>query len=177
MITRESARDIGDDVHDVAVTLHGHEIGERDTTEFRNPPNIVAGEIDKHEMFRALLGIGKQLTREFRIRLRRRPSLAGAGNGTDLDISFGHLHMNLRRASDQGDPSRKTQAEHVWRGIHEAQGAVEMHRIARIRDRTTLGEDDLEDIAGLDELLRIKHGLLKGPSGEIALNGQLIGLA
>ena len=52
-----------------------------------------------------------------------------------------------------------------------------MHRIARIRDRKTLGEDDLEDIAGLDELLRIKHGLLKGPSGEIALNGQLIGLA
>ena len=47
-----------------------------------------------------------------------------------------------------------------------------MHGISRVRNRETLGENDLKDIARPDELLGILHRLFEGLPGEIACNWQ-----
>ena len=120
MIPGEAARDIGDDVHDVAVTLDRHEVGQFDAAEFGNPSHIIAGEINEHQVLGTLLGIIEQFQPESLISLGGRTPLAGPGDWTDLNFSVGHLHMHLGGTSDQGDAAGQSQTEHVGRGIDEA---------------------------------------------------------
>ncbi len=53
------AGDVGDDVHDVAVAFDRHEVGDFDGAELRDAADIVAGEVDEHEVFGALFGVGE----------------------------------------------------------------------------------------------------------------------
>src|SRR5262249_54702959 len=50
---------IRNDVHDVAVTLDFHHLGDANRTELRISADIISCEIDKHDVFRAFLWIGK----------------------------------------------------------------------------------------------------------------------
>ena len=57
----KAAAHIRDDVHDVAVTLDVHQFRHAHRAEIRDPPDIVARKIDKHDVFGAFFGIGEEL--------------------------------------------------------------------------------------------------------------------
>ncbi len=121
--------------------LHAHRAGDTDARE------IVAAEVDKHDVLRAILlrreqRLGVALTRRDRPRdrvERRVRSLA--------------LHDRLRRAADERDVV-ELEEEQIRRRIDASERAIELGRgRGRGADRA-LRDDDLEDVALADVLLR-----------------------
>ena len=56
----QRARDARDDVHDVRVRLDGHEGVDRDRPVLADAPEVVAPEVDEHDVLGALLLVGEQ---------------------------------------------------------------------------------------------------------------------
>ena len=61
-------------MHDMAVALDHHQILDFDGPVVANAPEVVAAEIDKHDMFRALLLVSEKLLAEGMIFLLRFPA-------------------------------------------------------------------------------------------------------
>ena len=66
-IVAQLALDVGDDVHDVAVALDEEAVGHLDRADLGDAADVVAAEIEQHQMFGALLGIGEQFGGERRV--------------------------------------------------------------------------------------------------------------
>ena len=145
----------------MAVALDGHEVGDFDRAVFRYAADIVAGKIDEHEVLRALFGIGHEVVGIGVVLFDGRSSAAGAGDGADFHEVAGEAHMDFGRTADERVSAGTAEAEHVGRGIHEPQGAVEIQRVAGEIRLEPLREDDLEDVPGADVFLRaVDHGVV-----------------
>ena len=68
------------DVHDVAVALDRHELDDLDGARRAHPAEVVAAEVDQHQVLGPLLGVGEQLGAERGVLLRGRAARAGAGD-------------------------------------------------------------------------------------------------
>lgn len=75
---RHAAGDRRDDVHHVRVPLDGHEVDDLDRAGLADPAQIVTAEVDQHEVFGTLLGVGEELVGEGLVLLRGRPAVPGA---------------------------------------------------------------------------------------------------
>ena len=69
---REVALDRRDEVHDVAEPLDPHELGHLDRARRADLREVVAGEVDEHQVLGLLLGVGEQLGLEVGVVLGRR---------------------------------------------------------------------------------------------------------
>ena len=81
----ELALDIGDDVHDVAVALDEELVGDLDGADLGDAADIVAAEIEQHQMLGALLRIGEQFLFQRLVLVRRRAARPRAGDRADGD--------------------------------------------------------------------------------------------
>ena len=154
MARGELALDVGDDVHDVRVALGDHEIGEAHGVEFADAADVVAGEIDEHDVLGAFLGSARSSARA------GRPPRASCRAGAcrrwgGLRLALFAADVEFRRGADERHAA-ELEDEHVGRGIDEAQRAVEIDGRVSRRDFEALRRDDLEDVAGADVFL---HGL------------------
>src|SRR5258706_383528 len=59
-VLRQYTFNLGNDVHDMAVTLNDHQVFDMDRSEVAYPPEVVSGEINEHNVLGALLRIGEQ---------------------------------------------------------------------------------------------------------------------
>ena len=75
-------------MHDVAVALDGHEVGHANASVFRDAADIVAGQIDEHEVLGTFLRIVEQFLGVVVVLLGVGSAADGAGDGTDLDMAF-----------------------------------------------------------------------------------------
>ena len=75
-VLAQFALDIGDDVHHLAVALDEELIGDLDGADLGDAADIVAAEIEQHQMLGALLGIGEQFGFERLILVRGRAARA-----------------------------------------------------------------------------------------------------
>ena len=144
--TGEFSRNMRDDVHDMAVALNGHEVGDFHRAVFRDAADIVAGEVDEHEVLGAFLRIGHEIGGVGIVLLNRCSTAAGACDRADFHEVAGESHMDLGRTAYEGVSAGTAQAEHVGRGIHKTQGAVEIEGVIVELGFETLGEHDLENI-------------------------------
>jgi hypothetical protein len=72
-------------VHDVGVALDEHEVFDADAGEFADAANVVAAEVDEHEVFGALFFVGEHLFAEADVfGFVARPGTA-AGDGAVFD--------------------------------------------------------------------------------------------
>jgi len=55
----KGAADVGGDVHDVAVTLDGHHFADDDGADFGDPADVVAVQIDEHDVLGSFFWIGQ----------------------------------------------------------------------------------------------------------------------
>ena len=60
----EPALDVRDDVHHLAVALEEELVRHRDGADLRDAADVVAAEIEQHQVLGALLGVGQQLLGE-----------------------------------------------------------------------------------------------------------------
>ena len=78
---------LGNDMHDVAVTLNDHEVLDLHCAEIADPAQIIAGQIDQHDVLGALLGVGEQLLFQGNVFRRRRSAAARAGDRANLNLA------------------------------------------------------------------------------------------
>ena len=75
-----------------------------------------------------------------------------------------------RRASANDRKIASLEDEHIRRGIHRAQGAVEIERRFLELAGEPLRGHNLDDVAGADVFLGLRHDLLKGQTNPEAEN-------
>src|SRR5699024_9642471 len=141
----------GDDVLDVGEALQVHEVPHHHGAGGAELLQIVAGEVDQHQVLGALLRVGEQLCAERLVLLRGGPAgprtrdRMGGGRGTP------HTDQRFRARTDDVDGLALrvdgAQQVHVRTGVHAPQHAVDVQRVRGDRQREPLGGDDLEDLA------------------------------
>src|SRR2546428_13061715 len=100
-------------MHYVAVTLNFHHLGYANRAELRNAADIISGEIDKHDVFRAFFWIGKEFSGVGFIGRRSEAARASARNRPDLDGIPDEPGGHLRRASNKRKTGAKGHPKHV----------------------------------------------------------------
>jgi hypothetical protein len=138
-------------VHHVAVVLDGHEALDRHRAVFAHPPQVVAPEVDEHDVLGALLLVGEQLGGQSRVLLEVRAARARAGDRPGRDPAARDGDERLRAGAGDLEVA-EVQEVHVRAGVDRAQAAVDRERLDLHRRRPALGGDDLEGVAGPDVL-------------------------
>ena len=152
----ELALDVRDDVHDLAVALDEELVGHLDGADLGDAADIVAAEVEQHQVLGALLRIGQQLGLERLVLVRRRAARPRAGDRADGDRAVAHPHQDLRARADDREAAEIEEIQER-RGIDPAQRAVERERRQRERRLEALRQHDLEDVAGGDVFLGALH--------------------
>ena len=150
------ADDGGLEVHDVAVMAGVHELDDVHRAGGADALEVVAAEVDEHDVLGALLGSSRRLLLERQIVLGTLATRAGAGDRVQDHLAAGDLDMHLRRGADdvQRAAGRMLGAgRNIGAGVGRAQHAVDIERIGRTGDVEALADDDLEGFAGPDVFL------------------------
>ncbi len=73
--------------------------------DLRHPPDIVAAEVEQHQVLRPLLRVGQQFGLQRLVFLTRRPAPPGAGQRPDRHRAVAQPHQHLRRGPDDREPA------------------------------------------------------------------------
>jgi hypothetical protein len=158
-------------VHDVAVAPHVHELDDVDRAGAADPLEVVAAEVDEHDVLGALLGVGEQLVGE------ATSSSGVLPRGRDPAIGWVIARSPVTRTSASGEAAddvvrgpvgvREAEEVHVRAGVARPQGPVDVERVGRAVEAEPLADDDLEDLAGADVLLGELDDLLVALTGGV----------
>ncbi len=131
-----------------------------------DPAEVVAAEVDQHDVLGALLRIGQQFLLETQILLGSRPAWPGPGDRAHLDPAPLLAHQHFRGGADHPGVV-ELQEEHVGRRVDHAQGPVDVEGVDIELPGEALGEHHLDDVAGPHVLLAALHGRLEIGAAEI----------
>ena len=146
------ARHLRGEVHHVAVALERHHLVDLLGAEADDPADVVAGQVDEHDVLGELLRVLAQLGRQAPVVLVGAAPAAGAGDRPGDDLAVEQLHHRLGRRADERDLG-VAQEVHVRARVDLAQHPVDVERVGVELEVEALGEHDLEDVAGEDVLL------------------------
>jgi hypothetical protein len=163
----ELALDARHQVHDVRVALDAHEVGDLDAAGAADAAQVVAAEVDEHDVLGALLGVGGELDGERVVLGRRGATAAGAGDRARLDAAALGAHQALGAAGHQRDGPEVEVAE-VGARVDRAQRAVDGERVHAQVGRQPLARDHLEHVAGVDVRDGLGDGVAEGLRREVA---------
>ena len=160
-VVAQLAGDVRGDVHDVAVALDHHHVGDLDRAELGDAADVVAAQVDEHDVLGPFLGVGQQFGGELR-RLLRRCCRGGAcrragGRSTLPSTTRTMISGELPTSVHAGH----AQVEHERAGVHDPQRAVELERRHVEVDLQPLADHDLKDVAGADVLDALADRLLR----------------
>ena len=144
-------------MHDVAVALDEELVGDLDGADLGDAADIVAAEVEQHQMLGALLRIGEQLAPPApcpRAASRRAAACRRSAGSSPCRRARRTRISGLEPATAKPPKSRKIQER---RRVDAAQRAVERERRQRERRLEALRQHHLEDVAGRDVFLRASH--------------------
>ena len=147
-------------MHHLAEALDEELIGDLDAADLGDAADIVAAEIEQHQMLGALLRIGEQLLLQRLVLVRRGAAPPRAGDRADGDLPPAGLDQDFRAGAGDGE-SAAIEKEQVRRRIDAPQGAIKRKRRKRERRLEALRQHDLEDVAGGDVFLGPQHHALE----------------
>ena len=164
-------------MHDLAVAFDDEALSHFDRARRGDAADVVAAQVQQHQMFGPLLGIGQQLRLQGLVRLGRGAAPAGAGQGADCDLAVLQPDQDLRAGPGQLE-ALEVQIEQIGRRVLATQRPVEGERIFGPGGREAVAEHDLEDVACGDVVLGLGHhlaeaGLIHG--GGEGRGGRLLG--
>ena len=116
------ALDVGDQVHDVAVALDEEAVGDPHVraprarlrrvaaalAQHRHAADVVAAEVEQHQVLGVLLRVGEQLLLERLVLLGRGAARPGAGDRADGDLAVAQAHQDLRARAHQLEVRRSS---------------------------------------------------------------------
>ncbi len=136
-------------MHDVAVVLDLHQLVHTDRSVLADAAQVVAPEVDEHDVLGALLLVGQQLGGDAPVLLGRGPARAGAGDRLGRDVAPGDRQQRLGARTGDLEVA-EVEEVHVGARVDGAQATVDRERLDRRGRRPALGGDDLEGVAGVD---------------------------
>src|SRR4029077_3823034 len=143
------APNIGDDVDNMRVTLYGHQFVDFDTANLSDAPNVVAPQIDQHDVFCPFFRIGEQVGFKRSFFFRRGPAAPCAGDGTELNSIAGEPDHRFRRGADYPKVVQ-FEIEHIRGRVDKAERSIDFKRVGRGLSLESLAEHHLDDVARLD---------------------------
>ena len=146
------------------VALDGHEVDDLDRSGNRDAPELVAPEVDEHEVFGALLLVGEQVVGQGAVLAFRCAPRARPGDGPEARGAAFELDHRLGGGADEG-ASLETEVVEVRRGVHEALHAVERDGVARRLRHEALRRHALDEVAFDDALLDLADDSLEVVGG------------
>ena len=158
--------DVADQVEDVAVALDLHVLADGHRPGPGHPAQVVAAEVDQHDVLGPLLGVGLELLGEQGILAGVRAARPGPGDRVRGQAVALDLEEQLGRGADDL-VARRAHEEQVRAGVDPAEGPVEPdpverragRRVGRQVERLAPGQHDLDRLTGRDGLLGDPHGL------------------
>ncbi len=111
-------------MHDLAVALDEELVGDLDSADLGDAADIVAAEIEQHQMLGAFFRIGEEFGLKRLIVMRRGAARSCAGNWTDSDFAARSFDQDFRARSGDGETAEIEEIE-IGRGIDPAQRAIE----------------------------------------------------
>lgn len=159
-------------MHDVAVTFDRHHVAEFYAAVLSDSADVVAGEIDQHDVLGSLFRIGEELLFQPLVLFIGRSAFASAGEWANRDLAIFDADHDFRRTADERCVWCPQQ-EHERTGIHDSQRAVDVERRSFCFELQTLADDHLKDVASDDVFLALFDGGLELALCEIRLIGQL----
>ena len=130
-----------------AVGLHGEQVGDLDGADARDAAEIVAQEIDDHQIFGALLLVHRKPRLDACVLARRAAARRGALHGPRRDVLALAAEEQLRRERQHMQAGRRDERA-IGHALLAAKRGVERGRIAFEVEEEFLGEIDLVDVAG-----------------------------
>ena len=163
LILGELALDDRDQVHDVRVALERHERRHAHAAVLAHAAEVVAAEIDEHDVLGALLLVALQLVGEALILFVGPAARPRAGNRMRHGMPPFDAHQHLGRRPDDRAAAHADE-EHVRRRVDVPQRAIDRERIDADLRREALRQHDLVDVAGRDVLLGLPDDALRTPA-------------
>ncbi len=155
----------------MGVRLDCHPLIDLDRTGLADPAEIIALQVDQHDMLRALLRMGRELRHLGHVATRTQTPRTCSSNGTGIDPSSSDPRQAFRRGAQDSHPAPLRKCGKRGR-IHGAQPIVERCdlRIACQLNTPQARQIGLVDVAGADMFLRLCHALEVG-RGRLFLDG------
>ena len=126
------ARHRRDHMHHVAVSLHVHEAFHPDRARPADPAEVVAAEVDQHQVLGPFLLVLQHLFSQTRVLGRRGSPRSGPGDRSGLRETTGHRHQRLGAGPDDLEIAERD-VVHVGARVHRSQSAVDRERAHRDR--------------------------------------------
>ncbi|MNF62568.1 hypothetical protein D3C84_442520 [compost metagenome] len=152
-------------MHHIGVAFDHHLLGELDRAGAGNAADIIAAQVDQHQVLGQLLGVGEQVFLQGAVGFFSGTARTGTGDRAHGDQAILDPHQHLRRATDYVEVA-EVEEVHVGGGVEAAQGTVEIDGRGLEGDRHALGDHHLHAVAGQDVFLDLPHCLLVILAGE-----------
>ena len=127
------ALNVGHDVHDMAEAFDTEAFGDFHRAKRGNPANIVAAEIEQHQMLGTLFRVGEQFAFEGLVFLMGFAAPSRAGKRADGDDIIAQAHQDFRRTAHHRKAAHIKKYQER-RGVNPTQRAVKGKRRQRERD-------------------------------------------
>ena len=135
------------DVHHVAEAFDAHQRIDLYAPRHGDSPNIVAAEVNEHDVLRPLLLVREQFDRQPFVLFGRGPAPPRPGDGVVHDNAVFDPHQQFRRSADDLKFAH-VEIEHVRRWVHHPQLAVDVERVDRRLPLQPMRRHDLDDVTG-----------------------------
>ena len=153
----ELTNNIRDDMHDMRISLDTELISDINGTCLGNAPDIVAPEVDKHQMLCELFGIFQQFFFMRLVGFFGSTAWACTCQRSNSDFTVFETHENLWRRTNNMMITQ-VQIEHIGRRIKRTQRPVQIKCRCRKRNGLTLTEYHLHALAGCNVLTYLRDG-------------------
>ena len=150
--------------------LHFHHLGDFDGARIADPSDVIAAQVQQHDVLGALLLAALQLRFVGVVLAGGAAARTGASDGVSggdavLDFDYG-----FDGRADDLEPVQ-VQVVHVGRRVDTAQGAVNLEWMGAGLARKPLRVDHLDYVAGINILDALVDGVGVAVGGEIGLYG------
>ena len=153
-------------MHHVAVSLDGHHVADLHRAHFRNTTDIVAMQIDQHDVLGPLFGISQQLGLQCPVLLRGCPAAPCTGQRTAGHLAIRHATKDLRARTNQR-AGGALQIKHERRRVDDPQRPIDVERIGRAGHPKPLTRNKLKNIARFDVFLALANRRLEVVAGKL----------
>jgi hypothetical protein len=124
----EPARYVRHYVHDVRVTLDGHELVHHHGARLADPAEVVSAEVHEHDVLGPLFGVAEEVFFQCRILFLVPAPLPRAGDGFEVHVRTLHPYEHLGGGAHECYVL-EPQEEHVRRRVYDAQRPVYIKRV------------------------------------------------
>src|SRR5207249_5828359 len=113
-----------DQMEDMAVALDLHVLADGHRPGSGDAAQVVAAEVDEHDVLGALLRIGLELLGQERVLASVRATRAGSGDRVRGEPVALHLEEQLRRGTNNLE-ARRPDEEEIWARVHPAERSIQ----------------------------------------------------